>query len=243
MILFCGMIDDWARMKIVYVMEITFMFVGHLVMLMLYNPSTNFNKSFPFHTLTAALELQKGDAGKLGGVENENDNGGSGGVNSLDNNLLNSISGGLKVRDGGYDGYGKLIIANPYESSSVEELRKLNRYIQHVSDSLREQQSVLQNVLNNISGGEELGSGGGGGGGGGGGNNKGSGGGGGGGGSHEGDVTYGTNVHNLHARKGSFTGDNNSHAHNINAQRRMENNRRGGGNFSAPRKQNSSNVF
>ena len=91
--------------------------------------------------------------------------------------------------------------------------------------------------------GSASGSGSGGGGGGGGGNNKGSGGGGGGGGSHEGDVTYGTNVHNLHARKGSFTGDNNSHAHNINAQRRMENNRRGGGNFSAPRKQNSSNVF
>jgi len=54
-------------------------------------------------------------------------------------------------------------------------------------------------------------------------------------------VTYGTSIHNFHQRKGSFTGDNTSHAVNINAQRRtvMERGRGGPTNI---RKQ-ASNFF
>jgi len=161
MIFVCGLLDDWVRAKIVFVSEITLMFIGHLTLLCLYNPSTNYNKSFPFHTMTKDLDPEKSvsipshsvgrsgsDLAEGSGVDRESSD------NPFNNNLLNSISGGGgSISGGGIGEDGKLIIKNPYENHNVDELRRLNRGIQNVIEGLISHQDVLQNVLNNIEGG------------------------------------------------------------------------------------------
>jgi len=45
-------LDPWVRFMIVNAMDYSFLYVSQLALLVMYNPSTTFNQSFPFHATT-----------------------------------------------------------------------------------------------------------------------------------------------------------------------------------------------
>ncbi|GMI03728.1 hypothetical protein TrVE_jg3595 [Triparma verrucosa] len=138
-IVFCNYIGDWLRFKIVYCFMLITMMSGQIAMLLMYNPTHQYNKSFPFHAMTSAMMMNKGGQprGISGGARGENV-----GPSSMGSDTLRRSSGEPRSGEGG-----KIVVSNPFERQHVAELRDLDRFIGDTLEALRHQQNDLRRIL------------------------------------------------------------------------------------------------
>ncbi|GMH93290.1 hypothetical protein TL16_g12586 [Triparma laevis f. inornata] len=138
-ILFCNYIGDWLRLKIVYCFMLITTMTGQIAMLMMYNPTHQYNKSFPFHAMTSAMMMNKGGApmGISGGARGENAGPSSMGSDTMRRSVNTSTDG-------------RIVVSNPFEKQHVAELRNLDRFIGDTLEALRHQQNDLRRILTTL---------------------------------------------------------------------------------------------
>ena len=127
-IFLCAYLPDWTRFKIAYGCRLGIIMVGEVALLSMYNPSFQYNQSFPFHAMTSAMMMEKG-----GGV-------------------TRGISGGLTTpgAGSGQGSDGRIVIKNSFDRQHVAELKALDRRIYDTIEALRHQSYDLRKALSTL---------------------------------------------------------------------------------------------